>query len=77
MRGAGEAVKHQIGGQVDLTYTGRALVGADGVREAGVTPGDIKYASIYDSFTITVLITLEDLGFCPRGRAGASSPTAT
>src|SRR5262249_59732206 len=38
--------------------------------EAGVTPSDVKYVSIYDSFTITVLITLEDLGFCPKGQGG-------
>ena len=38
--------------------------------EAGVKPADIKYASIYDSFTITVLITLEDLGFCEKGEGG-------
>jgi hypothetical protein len=30
----------------------------------------VKYVSIYDSFTITVLITLEDLGFCPKGQGG-------
>jgi acetyl-CoA C-acetyltransferase len=35
-----------------------------------VAPSDIKYVSIYDSFTITVLITLEDLGFCPKGQGG-------
>ena len=39
--------------------------------EAGVTPADIDYVSIYDSFTITVLITLEDLGFCEKGQGGA------
>jgi acetyl-CoA C-acetyltransferase len=38
--------------------------------EAGVTQADIKYASIYDSFTITVVETLEDLGFCEKGQGG-------
>ena len=35
-----------------------------------MTPKDIQYASIYDSFTITVLIQLEDLGFCKKGEGG-------
>ena len=35
-----------------------------------MTPEDIKYASIYDSFTITVLMQLEDLGFCGKGEGG-------
>ena len=39
--------------------------------EAHVKPTDIKYASIYDSFTITVLMQLEDLGFCEKGKGGA------
>src|SRR5499426_145394 len=68
--GAGEAVKHQQGGRIDLTYTGAVWSGPAAFAEAGVTPGDIKYASIYDSFTITVLITLEDLGFCAKGQGG-------
>ena len=68
--GAGEAVKHLGGGQVDLTYSGAVHSGPIAFGEAGVTPADIKYASIYDSFTITVLMTLEDLGFCEKGKGG-------
>jgi acetyl-CoA C-acetyltransferase len=68
--GAGEAVKHQMGGKIDLTYTGARWSGPDAFAEAGLTPADIKYVSIYDSFTITVLITLEDLGFCAKGQGG-------
>ena len=68
--GAGEAVKHQMGGQIDLTYTGAVWSGPTAFAEAGVKPADIKYVSIYDSFTITVLITLEDLGFCAKGQGG-------
>ncbi|HEY8614272.1 MAG TPA: thiolase domain-containing protein [Roseomonas sp.] len=70
LRGAGEAVKHQMGGQLDLTFTGARFSGARAFEEAGVTPADIKYASIYDSFTITVLLQLEDLGFCDKGQGG-------
>ncbi len=37
---------------------------------AGVTPADIDTVQFYDSFTITVLLLLEDLGFCPKGEGG-------
>jgi acetyl-CoA acetyltransferase len=37
---------------------------------AGLKPGDIDCAQLYDSFTITVLLELEDLGFCPKGEGG-------
>src|SRR3546814_5423245 len=66
----GETVKHQNGGYIDLTYTGAARSGADAFEEAGITPRDIQYASIYDSFPITVLMLLEDLGFCKKGEVG-------
>ena len=68
--GAGEAPKHQMAGHVDLTYSGAVWSGPAAFAEAEVKPTDIKYASIYDSFTITVLIQLEDLGFCPKGQGG-------
>jgi acetyl-CoA C-acetyltransferase len=71
IRGAGETVKHQSGGYFDLTYSGARQAGAQAFAEAKVTPADIQYASIYDSFTITVLIQLEDLGFCAPGKGGA------
>jgi acetyl-CoA C-acetyltransferase len=44
--------------------------GARAFDEAGLGPEDVDYASIYDSFTITVLETLEDLGFCEKGEGG-------
>ncbi len=68
--GAGEAIKGQLGGQVDLSWSAAALSGPRAFEEAGVTPADIQYASIYDSFTITVLMQLEDLGFCSKGEGG-------
>jgi acetyl-CoA C-acetyltransferase len=68
--GASETVKGQANGQLDLTYSGAAVSGPIAFAEAGVTPADIQYASIYDSFTITVLMQLEDLGFCRKGEGG-------
>jgi acetyl-CoA C-acetyltransferase len=71
VRGAGEHVKGPRGGMnLDLTTSAAAVSGPAAFAEAGVTPADIQYASIYDSFTITVLIQLEDLGFCEKGQGG-------
>jgi len=70
LRGAGEAPKHGMAGQVDLTYSAAVWSGPKAFAEAGVTPADIKYVSLYDSFTITVLMQLEDLGFCKKGEGG-------
>lgn len=70
VRGAGTQVRGQLGGQVDLTTSGARFSGARAFAEAGVTPADIDYASIYDSFTITVVVQLEDLGFCKKGEGG-------
>ncbi|HXY93215.1 MAG TPA: thiolase domain-containing protein [Acidimicrobiia bacterium] len=68
--GHGEAIKHTDNGRVDLTYTGAVWSGPRAFAEAGITPADVDYVSIYDSFTITVLETLEDLGFCEKGKGG-------
>jgi acetyl-CoA C-acetyltransferase len=69
--GAAEAPKGPRGGKdLDLTFSGAAWSGPAAFAEAGVTPADIKYASIYDSFTITVLMQIEDLGFCAKGEGG-------
>ncbi|HEY8615586.1 thiolase domain-containing protein [Phenylobacterium sp.] len=69
--GAGESPKGLMGGHdLDLTHSGAVWSGPRAFEEAGVTPADIKYASIYDSFTITVLMQLEDLGFCKKGEGG-------
>ena len=68
--GHGEAPKHSDNGKIDLTYTGAAWSGPAAFDEAGLKPSDIQYASIYDSFTITVLEQIEDLGFCEKGKGG-------
>jgi acetyl-CoA C-acetyltransferase len=68
--GQAEAPKHTMNGRVDLTFTGARYSGPRAFQEAGVSHADIDYASIYDSFTITVVETIEDLGFCEKGQGG-------
>lgn len=55
----------------DLTVTGAAVSGPAAFAEAGLIPSDVDVVELYDSFTITVLLLLEDLGFCPKGEGGA------
>jgi acetyl-CoA C-acetyltransferase len=68
--GAAETAKHTNLGRVDLTHTGAVSTGPRAFEEARVSHADIDYVSIYDSFTITVIMTLEDLGFCAKGEGG-------
>ncbi len=70
LRGAGEHIKYQRGSDVDLTSTAGVLSGQRAYAESGLSPADIKYLSTYDSFTITVLLAIEDLGFCAKGEGG-------
>jgi len=68
---AAQFLKGQAGGHgMDLTTSGLAVSGPKALELAGVTVDDIKYGSIYDSFTITVLMQLEDMGFCKKGEGG-------
>ena len=53
----------------DLTRTWGRVTGPAALERAGVTHSDIDLAMIYDSFTYTVLVTLESLGFCGPGEA--------
>jgi acetyl-CoA C-acetyltransferase len=68
--GAGETVRFRRN-QDDLTLTGAARSGPVAFQQAGVKPDEIDVAMIYDSFTISVLSALEDLGFCKKGEGGA------
>ena len=51
----------------DLTRTWARNTGPEALKMAGLTHDDIDLAMIYDSFTYTVLATLESLGFCKPG----------
>lgn len=69
--GQGYGVRHShIGEHRTLTVTGAEDSGRDAFRTAGVRPSDIDVAEIYDCFTITVIVELEALGFCPKGEGG-------
>jgi acetyl-CoA acetyltransferase len=69
--GHGETTTHIGMSQIpDLTATGAAVSGRRAYAMAGLGPGDMDVVQVYDSFTITVLLSLEALGFCGRGEGG-------
>ena len=69
--GTGQAHTHQhISAAASLTQFGAAASAARACDAAGIAITDIDYAAIYDSFTITLTILLEELGLAPRGAAG-------
>jgi acetyl-CoA acetyltransferase len=55
----------------DLVRTSARASGRQAFAMAGLSPADVDVAEIYDSFTITVLLSLEDLGFCEKGEGGS------
>jgi acetyl-CoA acetyltransferase len=70
--GHGECSTHHGFTQMpDLTETGAVQSGRMAFAQAGLKPAEIDVVQIYDSFTITVLLSLEALGFCGRGEGGA------
>src|SRR6185503_17234016 len=64
--GSGEATRYPENKR-DITVSAAVQSAPPAFAEAGVSPGEIDIAMIYDSFTITVLTILEDLGFCKKG----------
>jgi acetyl-CoA acetyltransferase len=74
---AGAQTHWNISQMPDFTVTAGAKAGPIAFERAGVTPADIDTINFYDSFTITALLLLEDLGFAPRARAASSSRRAT
>jgi acetyl-CoA acetyltransferase len=69
--GAAHAVTHrEISSMPDLTVTGAAISGPQAFAQAGLAPADVDLLMVYDAFTITPILFLEDLGFCPKGDGG-------
>ena len=69
--GTGEALSHAtISNMPDLTVTAAAESGPKAFKTAGLKPADVDMLSLYDAFTITPILFLEDLGFCPKGEGG-------
>jgi acetyl-CoA acetyltransferase len=61
---------HMVSQMPDLTQTPARESGAAAFAQAGIGPEDVDVAELYDSFTYTVLVQLEDLGFCAKGEGG-------
>ncbi|WBU37099.1 acetyl-CoA acetyltransferase [Homoserinibacter sp. YIM 151385] len=70
--GSGEAQNHRnVSAMPDLTTTEAARSSERALAMAGVRLDEIDTAHVYDAFTISLLVLLEDLGFCAKGEGGA------
>jgi acetyl-CoA acetyltransferase len=68
---AGGMTHWNIGQMPDYTTTAAAVCAPEAFARAGLRPSDVDTIQFYDSFTITVLLLLEDAGFCKKGEGGA------
>ncbi len=68
--GAAQQHTHRFVTSADLTQCGAAKAGPRAFEMAGLQPKDIDVAELYDSFTYTALVQLEDYGFCGKGEGG-------
>ena len=68
--GTGEGIKYRENGG-DITIGAGAQAGGLAFAEAEVTPSEIDSLMVYDSFTSTDMLMIEDLGFCKKGEGGA------
>ena len=72
LRGAGQAHRHQhLSAMADVLACGAAEAAARALAEAGVTLAQIGHLGVYDSFTITLAMLLEEIGIAPRGGSAA------
>ena len=69
--GAGEAGGHCSIARAESLTTSLVKPAAEAAfKMAEVTPQDMDFVQPYDCYTITVVVTLEDAGFCPKGNGG-------
>ncbi|MEQ1774454.1 MAG: thiolase [Burkholderiales bacterium] len=69
--GTGESLSHaNISSMPDFTVSAAVESGKQAYAMAGMKPADMDMLSLYDAFTITPILFLEDLGFCPKGEGG-------
>ena len=68
---AGGMTHWNIGQMGDYTTSAAAVCAPEAFARAGLRPSDVDTIQFYDSFTITVLVLLEDAGFCKKGEGGA------
>jgi acetyl-CoA acetyltransferase len=69
--GAGESHTHwSISQMPDMTVTATAASAPAAFSMAGVAPGEVDFVEPYDAFTSSVILQLEDLGFCAKGEGG-------
>ena len=70
--GTGEQIGHaNISSMGDMTTTAAVDSGKKAFEAAGISKEDIDVLALYDAFTITTLLFLEDLGFCKKGEGGS------
>jgi hypothetical protein len=68
---AGGMTHWNISQMGDYTTSAAAVCAPEAFARAGLRPSDVDTIQFYDSFTITVLVLLEDAGFCKKGEGGA------